>query len=166
MLFYTGITRNASDIAQTYVANMEGKRRQLDSMRGMVEESIDLLVSGLDLRPFGELLHDAWQTKRSLSAQVSTPAVDDLYERARCAGAVGGKLTGAGGGGFLLFFVPPEKQSAVRNALLPLLQVPFTFESGGSRIIFNEPGVDYLEAEKARQRPVANGRRLALTTDH
>jgi len=154
MLFYTGITRNASDIAQTYAVNMDAQRRKLDSMRGMVEESIDLLVSGMDLRPFGELLHDAWQIKRSLSPQVSTPDVDELYDRARAAGAVGGKLTGAGGGGFLLFFVPQEKQTAVRKALLPHLQVPFAFESGGSRIILNEPGVDYLEAEKARNAPL------------
>ena len=86
MLFYTGITRTASDIAQTYVSRIESKRRQLDGMRRMVEESIDLLVSGLDLRPFGELLHEAWQLKRSLSAQVSTREVDELYERAQRAG--------------------------------------------------------------------------------
>jgi D-glycero-alpha-D-manno-heptose-7-phosphate kinase len=153
MLFYTGIVRNASDIAQTYVNNIGARRRQLESMRRMVEESIDLLVSGMDLQPFGQLLHEAWQTKRSLSPQVSTPQVDALYERARCAGAVGGKLTGAGGGGFLLLFAPPEKQAAVRNALLPLLQVPFAFESAGSQIIFYEPEVDYLEAENARHAP-------------
>jgi D-glycero-alpha-D-manno-heptose-7-phosphate kinase len=161
MLFYTGITRNASDIAQTYVVNIDAQRRQLHSMRRMVEESIDLLVSGLDLQPFGELLHEAWRIKRSLSPQVSTVAVDALYERARCAGAVGGKLTGAGGGGFLLFFVPPDRQSAVRKALLPHLQVPFAFETGGSRIIFHEPGVDYLEAEQARKTPSVPAPELA-----
>jgi D-glycero-alpha-D-manno-heptose-7-phosphate kinase len=115
-----------------------------------VEESVDILVSAMDLRPFGKLLHEAWQTKRSLSPQVSTPQIDALYEQARRAGALGGKLTGAGGGGFLLFFVPPEKRLAVRQALAPLLEVPFAFETSGSQIIFYEPGVDYQEAERAR----------------
>jgi len=151
MLFYTGIPRNASDVARTYVSNLEARRRQLESMRRMVEESVDILVSGLDLLPFGQLMHEAWQLKRSLSSHVSTPQVDALYEKARRAGAIGGKLTGAGGGGFLLFFVPPEKKTAVRKALAPLLEVPFSFESAGSQIIFYEPGVDYQEAEKARQ---------------
>src|SRR5271165_5632323 len=151
MLFYTGIPRNASDVARTYVHKLEARRRQLESMRRMVEESVDILVSGLDLAPFGQLMHEAWQLKRSLSAHVSTPQIDGLYERARRAGALGGKLTGAGGGGFLLLFVPPEKKSSVRKALAPLLEVPFHFESAGSQIIFYEPGVDYQEAEKARQ---------------
>ncbi len=151
MLFYTGITRTASDVARTYVDNIGAHRKQLESMRRMVEESVDVLVSGLDLGPFGELLHEAWQTKRSLSPQVSTPCVDAWYQAARRAGAVGGKLTGAGGGGFLLFFVPPQKKAAVRAALAPLLEVPFAFESAGSQIIFYEPGVDYQEADKARQ---------------
>ena len=150
MLFYTGIARTASDVARTYVTNIGAQRRQLDSMRRMVEESVDILVSGMDLQPFGQLLHEAWQTKRSLSPQVSTARIDELYERARRAGAAGGKLTGAGGGGFLLFFVPPERKPAVRQALAPLLEVPFAFESGGSQIIFYEPGVDYQEAETAR----------------
>lgn len=150
MLFYTGIVRTASDVARTYVANIRAQRRQLEGMRRMVEESVDLLVSGMDLAPFGRLLHEAWKTKRSLSPQVSTPAVDAMYNRARHAGALGGKLTGAGGGGFMLLFVPPERQGAVRMALAPLLNVPFAFDFGGSQIIFYEPGVDYQQAEKLR----------------
>jgi D-glycero-alpha-D-manno-heptose-7-phosphate kinase len=104
----------------------------------------------MDLEPFGHMLHEAWQTKRSLSPRVSTPQVDALYERARRAGAIGGKLTGAGGGGFFMFFVPPERKAAVRQALAPLLEVPFAFEAAGSQIIFYEPGVDYQDAERAR----------------
>ncbi len=150
MLFYTGIPRTASDVARTYVENINGLRRQLECMRRLVEESVDLLVGGLDLNPFGDLLHEAWQAKRSLSPCVSTPKVDALYTRARAAGALGGKLTGAGGGGFLLLFVPPERQPAVQNALTPLVQVPFAFEAAGSQIIFYEPGIDYHEAEKAQ----------------
>jgi D-glycero-alpha-D-manno-heptose-7-phosphate kinase len=141
MLFYTGIVRTASDVARSYVQQIEEQGRQLQAMRQMVEESIDILVSGMDLKPFGKLMHEAWQTKRSLSKQVSNPQVDYLYKKARLAGAWGGKLTGAGGGGFLLLFVPPKKQDAVRQALAHLLEVPFAFESSGSQIIFYEPGV-------------------------
>jgi D-glycero-alpha-D-manno-heptose-7-phosphate kinase len=77
--------------------------------------------------------------------------VDGLYERACAAGALGGKLTGAGGGGFLLLFVPPELQPAVRAALADRIHVPFEFEWAGSQIIFYEPGIDYREAEQARR---------------
>jgi D-glycero-alpha-D-manno-heptose-7-phosphate kinase len=105
----------------------------------------------MNIGAFGDLLHEAWQAKRSLSPRVSTNEVDELYERARAAGALGGKLTGAGGGGFLLLFVPPEKQPAVIEALQTQLHVPFEFETAGSQIIFYEPGVDYREAERVRR---------------
>jgi D-glycero-alpha-D-manno-heptose-7-phosphate kinase len=151
MLFYTGIVRTAADIAKTYVEGIDSRRRQLRLLQELVEESIDILTSGKDIRVFGELLHEAWEAKRSLSDKVSTSTVDALYERARAAGAIGGKLTGAGGGGFLLLFVPPEQQRDAAAALKHLIQVPFAFESGGSQIIFHEPGIDYQQAEKARQ---------------
>jgi D-glycero-alpha-D-manno-heptose-7-phosphate kinase len=150
MLFYTGISRTASDVARSYVEGIERRRRQLKGLRGLVEEGIDLLVSGADLHAFGQLLHEAWQIKRGLSDKVSNPELDALYERARAAGALGGKLTGAGGGGFLLLFVPPERRGAVLTALRGKIHVPFAFESGGSQIIFSDPGVDYREAEQAR----------------
>ncbi len=157
MLFYTGIARTAADVARSYVVGIESRRRQLRIMKELVDESIDILASGMDICSFGDLLHEAWQAKRSLSAAVSNGAVDDLYERARAAGALGGKLTGAGGGGFLLLFVPPERQPAVLAELDGLIHVPFEFETGGSQIIFYEPGVDYEAAEQARrqQSPVA-----------
>src|SRR5947209_6327039 len=151
MLCYTGIARTAADVARSYVVDLEARRRQLRIMRELVEESIDILASGMDIRAFGDLLHEAWQAKRSLSDAVSNDEVDDLYERARLAGAIGGKLTGAGGGGFLLLFVPPEQQPAVLEALDGRIHVPFQFESAGSQIIFYEPGVDYREAELARR---------------
>jgi D-glycero-alpha-D-manno-heptose-7-phosphate kinase len=151
MLFYTGIARTAADVARSYVVGIESRRRQLRIMKELVDESIDVLASGMDIRAFGDLLHEAWQAKRSLSAEVSTGEVDDLYERARQAGAIGGKLTGAGGGGFLLLFVAPEQQPAVLEALDGRIHVPFQFESAGSQIIFYEPGVDYREAELARR---------------
>jgi D-glycero-alpha-D-manno-heptose-7-phosphate kinase len=155
MLFYTGIARTAADVAKSYVADLESRRRQLRIMRELVDESIDILASGTDLRAFGDLLHEAWEAKRSLSARVSNREVDALYERARAAGALGGKLTGAGGGGFLLLFVPPGQQGAVREALDGYLHVPFEFETAGSQIIFYEPGVDYREADRARRKKPA-----------
>jgi D-glycero-alpha-D-manno-heptose-7-phosphate kinase len=152
MLFYTGIARTASDVARSYIARIDHCKKQLHIMKELVDESIDILASGMDIRAFGDLLHEAWQTKRSLSAQVSTHEIDALYERARLAGAIGGKLTGAGGGGFLLLFVPPDKRNSVMNALDRQIHVPIAFESAGSQIIFYEPGIDYQEAEKARHR--------------
>jgi D-glycero-alpha-D-manno-heptose-7-phosphate kinase len=162
MLFYTGVPRTASDVARSYVVNIEGRRRQLKALRGLVEEGIDLLVGGADLRSFGELLHEAWQIKRGLSDKVTNPSLDALYDKARAAGAVGGKLTGAGGGGFLLLFVPPEKRASVLSALRPQIHVPFAFESAGSQIIFYEPGVDYREAEMARTLQAAPCEELAV----
>jgi D-glycero-alpha-D-manno-heptose-7-phosphate kinase len=145
MLFFTGIARTAADIARSYVVDLEARRRQLRIMKELVEESIDILASGTDLRSFGDLLHEAWETKRSLSTAVSNAAVDALYDRARAAGAVGGKLTGAGGGGFLLLFVEPDRRETVREALQELTHVPFRFERSGSQIIVYEPSSEYAE---------------------
>jgi D-glycero-alpha-D-manno-heptose-7-phosphate kinase len=159
MLFYTGIVRTAADIAKSYVEGIDSRRRQLRLLQELVEESIDILTSGKDIRVFGELLHEAWEAKRSLSDKVSTSAVDALYEQARAAGAIGGKLTGAGGGGFLLLFAPPQQQPDTIEALKHLIRVPFAFESGGSQIIFHEPGIDYQQVEKVRQSQRAGRRK-------
>jgi D-glycero-alpha-D-manno-heptose-7-phosphate kinase len=150
MLVYTGIARTAADIAQSYVPGIESRRRQLRLMGQMVDEAIHILTGGVNLIAFGELLHEAWLAKRSLSPVVSNSEVDALYTAALDAGAVGGKLTGAGGGGFLLLFVPPERQPDVLDALDGCIHVPFEFESGGSQIIFYEPGTDYADADRAR----------------
>ena len=150
MLVYTGIVRTAADVAQSYVPGIESKRRQLRIMKEMVDEAIEILTGGVNLIAFGELLHEAWLAKRSLSAEVSNPEVDALYASALEAGAVGGKLTGAGGGGFLLLYVPPEFQADVLTALSGCIHVPFEFETGGSQIIFYEPGTDYEAADRAR----------------
>ncbi|NER01512.1 MAG: kinase [Okeania sp. SIO3C4] len=139
MLFYSGIKRTASDIAQSYVNDLDAKKRQLRILKDLVEESLDILNSGQDLNAFGELLHEAWQAKRSLSERVSNPEIDELYELARNSGAIGGKITGAGGGGFLLLFVPPEKHPEIREKLNKLIYVPFKFEFAGSQVIFCEP---------------------------
>jgi D-glycero-alpha-D-manno-heptose-7-phosphate kinase len=144
MLFYTGVERFASQVANSYVHDLnESKRRQLRLVRDLVEESIEIIQGDGDLEPLGALLHEAWDAKRSLSTQVSTDGIDALYETARRAGALGGKLVGAGGGGFMLLFVPPTRQRAVKEAIHPALHVPFQFQFSGSHIIFYDPERDY-----------------------
>jgi D-glycero-alpha-D-manno-heptose-7-phosphate kinase len=150
MLFYTGIERQASDIAESYVNDVEGKKRELRIMKDLVDESISILNSDHDIIAFGTLLHEAWQAKRGLSATVSNSHVDEIYQQALAEGALGGKLLGAGGGGFMLLFVPPSQQERVKNALRRLIYVPFNFEFSGSQIIFFDPEEDYAMEERAR----------------
>jgi D-glycero-alpha-D-manno-heptose-7-phosphate kinase len=150
MLFYTGIKRTAADVAQSYVNDIENKKRELRIMKDLVKEGLAILGSDHDLGAFGELMHEAWQVKRGLSDKVSNSDVDALYQQAKEAGAIGGKLTGAGGGGFMLLFVPPDRQIAVRQTLHQLIHVPFQFEFSGSQIIFLEPEQDYSAEERMR----------------
>jgi D-glycero-alpha-D-manno-heptose-7-phosphate kinase len=151
MLFYSGIKRTASNVAESFVNNLEERKRQLRIAKDLVEEGVSILTSSRDILDFGDLLDEAWQAKRSLSALVSNPMVDDLYTRARAAGALGGKLTGAGGGGFLVLFAPPEKHEAVRAELNTLINVPFQFSFSGSQIIFFDPEKDYSDAARQRE---------------
>ena len=150
MLFYTGVIRTAEEVAKSYVENIESKEKQLVRMREMVWEAISILNSDQSLDGFGRLLHEAWLAKRSLSSMVSNPLVDDMYDTALKAGALGGKLSGAGGGGFLMLFVPPKRQAHVKEKLNKRLHVPFRFESNGSQIIFFNPQQRYLQEEEAR----------------
>ena len=150
MLFYTGIKRTASNVASTYVAGVEERAGLLNRMRECVEQSCEILNGKRDLSAFGELLHQAWQAKRGLSEKVSNPQVDALYEEALAAGALGGKLLGAGGGGFILFFVPPERQSKLRKRFSRLIHVPFEFEFSGSQIIYFDVEEDFEKHDKAR----------------
>lgn len=143
MLFYTGIRRTASDVARTYVDDMEARAQPLGRIRAMVDQAVDVLAGGEDILRFGELLHEAWQLKRSLSDAVSTEEVDTIYAAARSAGAVGGKLLGAGGGGFMLLFVPPACREAIQRRLAALIHVPIRFEFSGSCVIFHDPGEAY-----------------------
>jgi D-glycero-alpha-D-manno-heptose-7-phosphate kinase len=150
MLFYTGIKRTASNVAETYVNGIDDRKRQLRIMRDLVEEGISILNSNDDIKAFGELLNEAWQAKRSLSKHVSNVEVDDLYSRAQSAGAIGGKLTGAGGGGFLLLFAEPERHEQIKTELETLIHVPFNFEFSGSQIIFYDQEQDYSDVERSR----------------
>jgi len=151
MLFYTGIKRTAADVASSYVIDIGSKERQLRIIQEMVDESLKILNSRGSLTEFGQLMHEGWLTKRSLSASVSNSEVDQAYEAARSAGAVGGKITGAGGGGFMLLFVPPERQSAVRETLGRLIHVPFSFDFNGSQIIHFQHEENFSPAENDRK---------------
>lgn len=142
LLFFTGFARTASEVVKEQLERTAANAAQLRRMYAMVGEGVEILASGGPIEAFGELLHEAWTLKRSLSGRVSTAEIDAIYDAARAAGAVGGKLLGAGGGGFILFVVPPDRQPAVREALRRLLHVPFAFESGGSQIIVYQPDGD------------------------
>jgi D-glycero-alpha-D-manno-heptose-7-phosphate kinase len=150
MLFYTGLRRTASEVAASYVADIGARTKQLNRMRQMVDEGMKILGGNGSLDAFGDLLDEAWQLKRSLSGVVSNTQVDEIYAKARRAGARGGKLLGAGGGGFLVFYVPPACRQQVKETLRDLIWVPFQFDTGGSEIIFFSPGQDYAELDQAR----------------
>ena len=109
-------------------------------MHKMVDQAIDILRDpSTPIAEFGRLLHESWMLKRSLSDRVSTQHIDRIYDTARAAGALGGKVLGAGGGGFVTFFVEPERQDSVKQALKDLIHVPFQFENAGSRIVLYQP---------------------------
>lgn len=139
MLFFTGLSRTASDIAEEQIKQIPNKEKELDTMLDMVDEAISILKSNdYDITEFGRLLHDNWIIKRSLTHKITTQRIDDIYETALEAGAIGGKLLGAGGGGFILLFVEPEFQHNVKEKLKNLLYVPIKFENLGSQIIYYE----------------------------
>lgn len=140
MLCFTGVSRIASEIAKSTIGNLERRETELHRMRGMVDEALAILQSpDRPLEAFGELLDEAWRCKRALSEQVSTQAVDRIYEAARASGAIGGKLLGAGGGGFMLLFARPQDQPRIREALRDLVHVPFGFDESGSRVVLYQP---------------------------
>jgi D-glycero-alpha-D-manno-heptose-7-phosphate kinase len=138
LLFFTGFSRHASVVAKSQIENIPQKKSELARMHEMVYEAIEVL-NGYNLIKFGQLLDESWKLKRTLSDKISSSYIDNLYDTAIQAGAVGGKLLGAGGGGFILFFVEPTKQEQVRHALKDLLEVPFKFENLGSQIIVYQP---------------------------
>lgn len=138
MLIFTGFSRTASEIAGEQIKNTSKRKTELKAMHQMVDEAINILKSG-DLMNFGKLLHEGWQLKRHLTDKITTPEIDEIYTAARRAGAIGGKLLGAGGGGFFLLFAEPEAQPGIKEKLNHLLHVPFHFENLGSQIIFYEP---------------------------
>ena len=140
MLFFTGFSRFSSDIQEITGKSMRDKTSELLEMYGLVDEAEKILTDkNADLDGFGRLLDHTWRLKRGISDGISTNSIDAQYALAKNAGAIGGKLLGAGGGGFLLFYVPQERQENVREALKELMCVPFKFENEGTRIIHYEP---------------------------
>ena len=140
MLVFTGISRLAPVVAQTVIDNLKQRTAELKAIQEMVGQAIELLASPTaDILEFGRLLNESWMLKRRLSDRVSNSEVDALYETATRAGAVGGKLLGAGGGGFVLLFVRPEDRARVAKALHKLITVPFKFDMSGCRIALYQP---------------------------
>lgn len=140
LLFFTGFSRNSFEIAVEQKASIRQRTDELKEMLLLVKEAEKVLTdSSTDLCEFGKLLDKEWNIKRLLSGKISNPFIDSVYQKAIDAGAIGGKLLGAGGGGFMLFFVQPDKQKYVKEALKDLMHVPFEFESEGARILYYVP---------------------------
>lgn len=136
MLFYTNIARKAESVLTEQVQNMEAKVDLLRQMKGLAQQAkFALEANAFD--DFGALLDESWHLKKQLASGVSNDLIDDFYNAARQAGAIGGKITGAGGGGFLLLYCPPQQQEAVRCALRALRELTFRLEPDGSKVIFH-----------------------------
>ena len=140
LLFFTGFTRFSAEIQQTTKALIKDRTQQLNRMLRLVDEAQNVLENReRDLDDLGRLLDETWRLKRQTGSQISSDSIDALYEKGRRAGALGGKLLGAGGGGFLLFYVQPERRERVKAAFSDLMEVPFEFESSGTKVIYYTP---------------------------
>jgi D-glycero-alpha-D-manno-heptose-7-phosphate kinase len=139
LLLYTGIARDASSVAADQISSIPQRQGELHEMQKLVDIGSDILVGNSKLTELGSLLHETWLLKRSISNKIAPAFVDDIYDRAMRAGALGGKLLGAGGGGFMLFIVRPEDHVQVLAALDELLVVPIELDRGGTQIIFYDP---------------------------
>ena len=139
-LYFTGFSRTASEIAQEQLKVTPQKKKELGTMLEMVGEAEAIITSpNRSLDEFGRMLHEGWKIKRTLTQKITNAKIDDIYEAGLSAGALGGKLLGAGGGGFMLFYVPPERRDALRMRLKKLLCVPIAFSNRGSDIVVYEP---------------------------
>ena len=151
MLFFTGFSRFSSEIQQSTVSVIKDKTAQLKEMLALVDEAQKVLVNDKsDLDDFGRVLDTTWRLKRQTGAKISTGSIDELYEKGIKAGALGGKLLGAGGGGFLVFYVQSEKRQSVLAAMKDLLHVPFEFENGGTQVLYYAP--EFYNVEKRREK--------------
>ncbi len=137
LLYFTGFPRYASEVSKEQVLQTPQKVRELHLMKDMVDEAINILNGPMEqIHEFGKLLHESWMIKRHLTRLISNDDIDNMYQAAIGAGAIGGKLCGAGGGGFMLLFVPPENQAKVKEKMKNLLLVPMRFENLGSHLVF------------------------------
>lgn len=140
LMFFTGFTRFSAEIQKANRITIKDKTAQLKEMLSLVDDAEQILIDkSTDLDDFGRLLDHTWRLKRQTGDKVSTNTIDDLYDKAIAAGALGGKLLGAGGGGFLLFYVQPDKRDNVMKEMSHLLHIPFNFEDGGTRVIHYSP---------------------------
>lgn len=138
MMFFTGLSRFSFEIQKTTKVAMNNKTAELLEMLKMVDIAEEILTNpNVPLDDFGRLLGETWLLKRSISNKISTDYIDEIYHKATSAGALGGKLLGAGGGGCLLFYVPEGKHDSIRNALSGMLEIKFSFENEGTKIIVN-----------------------------
>jgi D-glycero-alpha-D-manno-heptose-7-phosphate kinase len=136
MLFFTGFSRSSSSILKEQTSNMKDHRAELREIKQMARQArCDIEEGNFDT--LGTLIHQSWELKKRLAGTISNERINEMYETARRAGAIGGKLTGAGGGGFLLLYVPYEFQNRVRFALHGLQELPFRLEADGTKVIFN-----------------------------
>ena len=136
LMFYTRLKRDASEVLTSQEQATPRKREVLRQMRDLVPELRDILAKSVNLNSFGEILHAGWELKRSITSEISNSEIDEYYQRARLAGALGGKLLGAGGGGFLLFYVEPQNQQRVIESLQELYHIQVGLDAGGSRITY------------------------------
>jgi D-glycero-alpha-D-manno-heptose-7-phosphate kinase len=168
-LYFTGFARTASEVAQEQVKVTHQRKSELEAMLQCVQEAETIVRStNRSLDDFGKLLNESWQIKRTLTQKITNPAIDEIYEAGLSAGALGGKLLGAGGGGFMLFYVPPERREALRLRLKQLLCVPFAFSSKGSHVAVYEPEASYdksLANERGAIYDVEPSLSLAATGD-
>lgn len=140
MLFFTGISRIASDIAGKKIENLDSRYQQLNTISEMTYQAKDILQTAhCEMSDIGAMLHKSWLLKKQLASEVSTSEVDEIYEQAISAGAYGGKLLGAGGGGFIMFIAPPDKHKQIKKKLDKLINVQVKINSGGSKIVMYEP---------------------------
>lgn len=140
MLCFTGFSRIANEVAQSKIKNFQQREKEIFAMSLMVDEAVKILTStNISINEFGNLLNETWKYKRGLSDRVTTPEIDEIYDIAMKAGALGGKLLGAGGGGFMLIFAKPEDQQNIRDKLNSLVHVNFKFDNSGSRVALYQP---------------------------
>ncbi len=141
MMFFTGFTRFLFDVQKANATGKQDKKAQLKEMLALVDDAERVLIDkNADLDDFGCMLDHTWKLKRQTGSAVSADSIDELYEKGMAAGALGGKLLGAGGG-FLVFYVQPDRQDSVRRAMRDLMHIPFEFEDGGTRVIHYTPEV-------------------------
>ena len=153
VLYFTGFSRTASEIATEQLRMTPHRTTELDMMLQLVNEAESIVATpSRSLDDFGRLLHESWQIKRTLTQKITTASIDEIYEAGLSAGALGGKLLGAGGGGFMLFYVPPDRREVLRQRLKKLLCVPFRFSNRGSHVVVHEPEEAYALSVAAERR--------------